>query len=338
MNEYREYTIIITYATSVGSKLQSDTIFGHLCWALRYLNTEDALKAFLQLYDKPVDPPLLVSNGFPQGYLPKPIIPPATQEEIQAAINESKDDRVSASHKVTSIKKLDVVPRKILEEFQHIPLTPSRLFSTMYKSYKSIMRTEKEEMTVSIQHNTIDRARGSVRQGGLYAQEETFFGTSSASFELFLKTNFFSSKELTKIFRYISTEGFGRDSSTGKGHFEFQIAEGIDLPEAEKPNAFMTLSSFIPTANDPVKGYYNIVHKYGKLGGLYSKGVSEVYGNPFKVPLIMFSAGSTFHDPGYRRGKVYGGMVDDVHRKQEIRHYAYAFPIGINIEGCDENI
>jgi CRISPR-associated protein Csm4 len=338
MNEYREYTIIITFSSSVGSKLQSDTIFGHICWALRYLKTEDALKAFLQFYDKATDPPLLVSNGFPQGYLPKPIIPPAKQAEIQTAISESKDERVSASHKVTLIKKMVIIPKRILLQFQRTPITPSRLFSAMYQSYDSIMRTEKEEMTVTVQHNTIDREKGSVRQGGLYAQEETFFGSSSATFELYLKTNYFSKEELMKIFRYISTEGFGRDSSTGKGHFKFDIAEGIDFPEVEKPNAFMTLSSYMPTANDPVKGYYGIVHKYGKLGGLYSKGVSEVNGNPFKVPLIMFSAGSTFHDTEYRKGKVYGGMVDDVHQKTEIRHYAYAFPIGINIEGCDENV
>lgn len=338
MNEYREYTIVITFSSSLGSSLQSDTIFGHLCWATRYLKGKDVLEKFLKLYEETTDPPLLVSNGFPQGYLPKPIIQPATQEEIQAAINGGKDDRISASYKIASIKKLDVVPRKILEEFQNIRLTPSRLFSVMYQNYSSIMRTEKEEMTVTVQHNTIDREKGSVRQGGLYAQEEIFFGPSSATFELYLKTNYFSKEDLEKLFRYVSSEGFGRDSSTGKGHFEFQIVEGINIPEAETPNAFMTLSSFIPTANDPVKGYYNIVHKYGKLGGLYSKGVSEVYGNPFKVPLIMFSAGSTFHDPEYRRGKVYGGMVHDVHQKPAIRHYAYAFPISINIEGCDENV
>jgi CRISPR-associated protein Csm4 len=336
MNEYREYTIVITFSSSLGSRLQSDTLFGHLCWATRYLKGKDILEKFLKLYKEATDPPLLVSNGFPQCYLPKPIIPPATQEEIQAAIG--KDDRVGASHKIASIKRLDIVPRQILEQFQHTPLTPSLLFSTMYKSYDSIIRTEKEEMTVTVQHNTIDREKGSVRQGGLYAQEETFFGPSSASFELYLKTNYFSKEELMTIFRYISTEGFGRDSSTGKGHFKFDIAEGIDFPEAEKPNAFMTLSSYVPTANDPVKGHYGIVHKYGKLGGLYSKGTPDVYGNPFKVPLIMFSAGSTFHDPKYRKGKVYGGMVDNVHQKPEIRHYAYAFPVGINIEGCDENV
>jgi CRISPR/Cas system CSM-associated protein Csm4 (group 5 of RAMP superfamily) len=137
---------------------------------------------------------------------------------------------------------------------------------------------------------------------------------------------------------YISVEGFGRDGSIGKGHFKFTIKEGIDVPEAENPNAFMSLASYIPTTNDPTKGYYSIIHKYGKLGGLYSKGVPEVYRNPFKVPLIMLSAGSIFFDRDYHENKVYGSLVDHVHQNEDIRHYAYAYPIGINIEGQDEDV
>jgi CRISPR-associated protein Csm4 len=336
MNEVHDYTIVVTFYSSLGSSLQSDTIFGHVCWAIRYLKGKEALEEFLQLYEDTTNPPLLVSNGFPQGWLPKPIIPPVTQDEIQAAIKG--DDRIKESHKITTIKKMDVIPRAILEQFQQAPLTPAGLFSAIYGHYDSVMRTEKEEMTVTVQHNTIDRETGAVRKGGLYAQEETFFGPASATFEIYLKTHYFSKGDLEKIFKYISNEGFGRDSSTGKGHFKFDINEGINLPEAATPNAFMTLSSYIPTANDPVKGSYSIVHKYGKLGGLYSKGSPEAFGNPFKVPLLMFSAGSTFQDTDYRKDKVYGGMVGDVHQKPEIKHYAYAFPVGINIEGCDENV
>ena len=99
------------------------------------------------------------------------------------------------------------------------------------------------------------------------------------------------------------------------------------MPEAREPNAFITLSLYIPWENDPVRGYYNIIHKYGKLGGIYAKG-----GNPFKVPLIMFSAGSIFFDEKYNQEKVYGLLLKDVHSNKAIRHYAYAFPIGIMAE------
>lgn len=108
--------------------------------------------------------------------------------------------------------------------------------------------------------------------------------------------------------------------------------EGMDIQEAQNPNAFMTHSSFIPKETDPVRGYYHTILKYGKLGGVYATGASEVNKNPFKKPLIMFSAGSVFYDMEYRKGKPYGTLLDDVHDNKEIRHYAYAFPIGIDLK------
>jgi CRISPR-associated protein Csm4 len=235
---------------------------------------------------------------------------------------------------------MDIVPKKVLQKFQQTLLNPAALFTALYEdtTYTSILKADEGQTTAVVQHNTIDRVLGSVRRGGLYTQEDTFFDPASTVFEIYLKTSLFSKAELIKLFRFISIEGFGRDGSTGKGHFEFSIDEGISLPEAEKPNAFMTLSSYIPTVNDPVKGYYGIVHKYGKLGGLYARGIDEVRGNPFKVPIIMFSAGSTFFDQSYHKDKIYGGLIGAVHQNEHIRHYAYAFPLGVNIEEKYENL
>jgi CRISPR-associated protein Csm4 len=301
------------------------------------LETETALEEFLEVY-RGAEPPLLVSNGLPLGYLPKPVIPPVTQQEIDSVVNKEKDDRIKASHKITIIKKLDIIPKEIWALFKRRPITPSALFSEMYTRYKSIAEFEKGRETVSVQHNTMDRIKGTARRGGLYAQEETFFDPSLASFEIYLRTNYFSRSELYRIIEYMSIEGFGRDSSTGKGHFDFTLNEGIDLPEVENPNAFMTLSSYVPTVKDPVRGFYNVVHKYGKLGGLYAKGVADVYGNPFKVPLIMLAAGSTFFDQDYNKAKVYGGLVKDIHKNKGIKQYAYAFPVGISIEDTHEEV
>jgi len=104
------------------------------------------------------------------------------------------------------------------------------------------------------------------------------------------------------------------------------IEERIDLPEWENPNSFMTLSSFIPAKADPTKGYYRVLKKHGKLGGMYA------HDNPFKRPLLMFQAGSIFFDEPVKSN--YGSLLPDVHHKQkDVRHYAYAFPIGLRIEG-----
>jgi CRISPR-associated protein Csm4 len=340
MTTYQDFTIQIIFESSVSTPLQSDTLFGHICWAIRYLkwNGVDKLADFLSYYDKG-SPPLLISNGFPKGYLPKPVIPPVTQKDLDQIV--SKEDRIEESFKIKTIKKTEVIPRNTFAELQKDMITPVKLFEVMYDKvvYESITNLKAKEQSVLVQHNTIDRIKGSVREGALFSQEETFFSNSNdgGCFELYLKTNYFSSDDLNKIFTYIGRTGFGKDKSTGKGAFNYEIKEGIDISEADKPNAFMTLSSFVPFGNDPIKGYYNIIHKYGKLGGHYAQGTEEALGNPFKVPLIMFSAGSVFFDDDYKRGKVYGSLLKNVHKNKDIRHYAYAFPIGINIEVSNED-
>lgn len=337
MTAYNNYTIELTFKSPIATPLQSDTIFGHICWAIRFLKweKENRLGEFINLYDES-NPPLLVSNGFPKGYLPKPILPPVTQEEIDTIVGKEK--RIENSFKIKTIKKLDIIPKETFRELQKEEvITPEKLFSTLINKFDDIEKFKSKSQVAVVQHNTINRM-GRKTEGGLYSQEETFFDVGGSKYEIYLKTNYFSYKELDRIFSYISEEGFGKDKSTGKGYFAFEIIEGNDLPEANKPNAFMTLSSYIPSENDPVEGYYSILHKFGKLGGLYAKGVSEVGGNPFKAPLIMFTAGSTFRDESYQNGKVYGSLLKKVHHNESIRHYAYAYPLGINIEDKNENL
>ncbi len=337
MCEYRSYTIEIELLSSIETSFQADTIFGHICWAYRFLNDEEKLGEFLVSYEKnPLQPPLLVSNGFPKDYLPKPVIPPVTQEDLQKIVKN--DERIEASFKIKTVKKADIIPKGKLEQLQRDRITPDKLFAAMYECYDIIMDNKRKQQIIMVQHNTIDRIKGSVRRGGLYVQDETFFDQKEGGFEIYLKTNYFPFEELKRIFEFISRQGFGRDKSTGKGFFSFTIREGIDLPESAQPNAFMTLSSYVPAKNDPIKGYYNIIQKYGKLGGSYATGDPKVHGNPFKVPLIMFSAGSTFIDDNYHKDRSYGSLLDKVHHNGTIRHYAYAFPLGIHIEDTYEDI
>ena len=335
MGEYRQYTVGLKLVSSVGSELQSDTIFGQFCWALRFLEGEDTLKDFLAVYEKEKAPPLLISNGIPKNYVAKPILPPVSQGQLAIILGTS--NRLEASSKIKTIKRMSIMPKALFKELQGKVISPENLFEMMYRSYDTVVAEQDGRRSLVIQHNTIDRARGGVREGGLFASDEVFFHPEAGHFEIYLKTNYFSRDELSRIFVYMGNEGFGRDASTGKGHFRSEIEDGIDLPEPKQPNAFMTLSSYVPTEDDPVRGYYGVIHKYGKLGGLYAKGGVEVFRNPFKVPLVMFSAGSTFFDADYGGDKVYGGLLGHVHANKDIRHYAYAFPIGINLEDTDED-
>ena len=60
--------------TPLGTPLAGDTLFGQLCWALREAAGEAELRRRLQGYTEG-SPWLVVSDGFPAGYLPRPTLP-----------------------------------------------------------------------------------------------------------------------------------------------------------------------------------------------------------------------------------------------------------------------
>jgi len=324
-----DYTVHITLKSPIVTEFQSDTLFGHICWAIRYLRWKkgDRLAEVLASYKPGSEPPILISNGFPKGWLPKPVIPPVTQEVLDRIVKS--DNRIGKSFIIKSIKKMPLILKEDFKKLQETGITPTSLFEILFERYKGGVPEETCER-VSVQHNTVNRATGRV-ESGLYAQEETFVSPDKGEFEVYLKTDYFSEEDLQRIFDFIAKAGFGKDKSTGKGHFDFTIEQGIDLPQCAAPNAFMTLSSYIPKSGDPTDGYYTLLHKYGKLGGSFAAGDPEVYGNPFKKPLLMFAAGSTFRDPDVKTGKVYGSLLDEVHANSAIRHYALAFPLGIRL-------
>lgn len=333
MSGRKDYTVEIRLKSTLATPFQSDTIFGHICWAVRYLpwgKGQDKLADLLSLYDRErgKNPPLLVSNGFPKGYLPKPILPPVTQVFLDGRF---KTDRINNSFRIKTIKGLDIIPNAAFEQVQQCGLKSDVLFDAIDGRYEEIAAFKKLAASEMVEHNSVNRLSNTVKTG-LYSQEETFFDEDASRFNIYLRTSYFEHRDIDRIFEFIGRGGFGKDKSTGKGAFEAEVKEGIKLPEAENPNAFMTLSSYVPTADDPVDGYYGLVHKYGKLGGAYAKSTPEVGGNPFKKPLLMLSAGSVFRDAEFSAEKTYGTLLGGVHKEQKIRHYAYAFPLGMRLE------
>jgi len=111
------------------------------------------------------------------------------------------------------------MPKALLKELQNKAITPKNLFETMYRSYDTLIDEQYHSMALLVRHNTIDRARGNVREGGLYANNEVFFDPEAGHYEIYLRTNYFGHDDLSRVFRYMGNEGFGRDASTGKGHF-----------------------------------------------------------------------------------------------------------------------
>ncbi|HOM62095.1 MAG TPA: hypothetical protein PLW42_12475, partial [Anaerohalosphaeraceae bacterium] len=86
------FHITLKVQSTLGTLLSADTLFGHLCWAVRYEQGPAALTEFLAGFENTV-PPLLLSDPFPDGFWPLPTLPrlPKKQEEQLIQIIQSED-------------------------------------------------------------------------------------------------------------------------------------------------------------------------------------------------------------------------------------------------------
>ena len=91
------------------------------------------------------------------------------------------------------------------------------------------------------------------------------------------------------------------------------------------------LSNWVPAHDDPQVGFYSTLVKYGKLGAELA--VSE---NPFKFPLLMLTAGSSFYVEGEVKD-YYGRLVTGIAPgAPQVVQYGYALVIPAVLPGEDD--
>jgi hypothetical protein len=102
---------------------------------------------------------------------------------------------------------------------------------------------------------------------------------------------------LTSLFAELADLGFGADSSTGSGAFEFPDGRPVLEPVEwlshvpDDADGVIVLSTFQPTAHDPVDGWWESFTKFGKLGPDF--GIADVRKNT----VILIRPGACFRDP-----------------------------------------
>ena len=301
----KTFRVTFCLRSAVASAFQADTIFGHLCWAKRYLDGEAALTEFLEWYQIG-EPPLLISDGFPGDLLCCPLTPPDEPS------GESKTEQMKAYDKQKELKKIQFLS---LDEFNQ----------AMYG--KGVERAKKdfklrENVTLK---NQINRLTGTTGGGGnLFEFEETFWGKTPVS--IYVKTANGYEDEAERLFRFVAEQGYGKRKSVGYGEIRSMDYRAFDeFKSPSDANGFVTLSHFVPARTDPREGYWKVLIKYGKLGETYA--IAE---NPFKRPLVMLAPGSVFRTNGEPK-ESYGRLVPDISSKPEVVQYAFAFPVPMKI-------
>lgn len=339
MPGYRTYKVTLEIKSSVITPFQADTLFGTLCWGIRFLEGEEKLREFrnasLGEY-----PPLIISDGFPEGYLVKPILNPLKSKESEKLARDrygrGKRELIRGMMELKELSKIDLISKDYL-------LNQIGSLSSIQMGRDFLLEGFKkpEIDTQTNLHNTFNRLAARVSEGGLFSQTETYYPSESRiNFYVKLDEDLFSLARLENLLKgYLEISGYGADKSVGKGNIKFIGIKDSDLPQTDQPNAFISLSSFIPKADDPSNGFYVPILKYGKLGEHYASSKinkpdrnNRMIGlNPFKKPLYMFKAGSTFSIDGKPLAEYYGRIVENVHWDTEIIHYGLAFPLGVRL-------
>lgn len=224
------YKTKITPTSNFMTPLKGDTLFGQICWAIKFSFGEKRLKELLSMYED--IPFLIVSDAYVHGYLPKPTMPSIYLKED---IDKKKENR----------KKIWLTLKQLQEgEF------------TKAVELKNIVKSQ------TVTRNTINYKTSTTGDGfDPYSQKETSYVESDI---YFLMHENFSLDELEKSFKEVSKMGFGKKSTIGKGRFEFDKFEEVILENSSL--TYMALSPFSSNSLTCKEIFYEPFTRFGKSG------------------------------------------------------------------------
>lgn len=295
MNYYR---VRIELEGPLGTPLHSGTLFGHLCWARRYLDGEEALARWLASLEE--GEPFLISSGLPAGLLPRPMLAP-----VRGRVEEKQ------------IRKRGFLP---LSEFLALR---SRL-SAAALAEKLCDAPAGGRFDHRLAHNTIDRRLGTTpEEGGLYFVDE-FWPRGApdvdARWDVYVGASL-SAGELAELFRRVGRLGYGRDATIGRGRFRAAVEAAPEGLFEAGGRRRMSLSHGSLTPN-MARPRYRLEPHFGKLGPVAA---AQAGANPFKYPLVLLRPGATFEpaDSG-----PFGELLREVHPSAGfVRHNAWHLAI-----------
>ena len=271
--------------TPLGTPLAGDTLFGQLCWALREAQGEAALEQCLDGYTQG-QPWLVVSDGFPVGYLPKPTLPAL---EIFFGLLED-----------------NAAKRKAVKARRWVPVAQASL------GLKALLAAAVAEphpaQRAAQAHNTINRLTGTTGTGEFapYSLPVTFHATDQrVDLYLVLDTARISAEHVRYLLENVGASGFGRDASTGLGKFSVIEYVSAVLPAPADPGAWWTLGPCAPQGQgfDPLRSYYRTFTRFGRHGNVHA-----LAGQPFKTPVLLAGTGAVFTPAGAFEPRLFIGQ------------------------------
>jgi len=309
----------------LGGLPRSDTLFGALCWGIRWTHDEPALLGLLEACDRG-DPPFILSSAFPFAeaenapvyYLPRPLHwPTGSPERDLEGMKRAKLMRRTAYCSQSVFSQVIAGRPPALD----VLAEPTGGCLAMPGEALPAVRD------VDVDRNTINRVTGAVQEGRLFFGQETGVKGGGAYFLIRMRDE--AARPLVEAaLRFMEDRGIGGDASVGRGQVRVAVEEGDLLPEDPTAPRYVTLSLLHPSAADrdhlasgAGNSAYRLVKRKGRVESLYAP--TE---QPWKTTLVMLAEGSVFPRDGNRA--VYGSAPVVKEVPFRVRHNGFGYTVG----------
>lgn len=328
------YQITLSLQSAFATPLKGDTLFGQLCWAIRNRLGEATLNECLEGYTNK-QPFAVVSDAFPEGYLPLPKLPSCFYQ-----LPEGEDRK--------AVKKLAWLPKtelqKPLKEWLCHAVNAKTIAASI--THKSVGATSSSRLnTTSLSekhpqpHNTINRQTNTTGEGGFapYSIEQEWFVPGLRwTLYLLLDTARLSEADCRQCLADIGAFGFGKDASIGMGKFQIDAFQEQPLPAQDNANACLTLAPCAPQGLgfDSEHSYYQLFTRFGRHGDI----AVHQEGKPFKNPLLLAQTAAVLSTLPPISGFIGQGIGGDGRLSKTLKatiHQGYAPVIALNVNFRD---
>ncbi|MCS7308042.1 MAG: type III-A CRISPR-associated RAMP protein Csm4 [Aquificaceae bacterium] len=290
--------------SSTGSPLYSFTIFGAICWSVKYLYGQETLERLLEDFKE--SPPFLLSDPLPvvneKLYFPKPLLPEGERES--QSIQDYKRNK--------KLKKLKFVSEEVFKD----------VLKGNIRSVDQLQEEDQPQIKRSIQlHASINRLTWTTA-GGEFFSEFTYYYTPFVVLIRVFKDEY---EKLLKATLFFTR--FGANRSVGMGSFEVKFEELKEhwLLEYTEPNTdrvFLLSGSFYDINYDLQESYYEVKTVRSCVDNYYQRLTVNIW----KKRLPYITAGAQLKVKEKRR--FYGGLkVALKEGSKEVYQYGYGFPL-----------
>lgn len=283
------YKTTILPVSNFSTSLKGDTLFGQICWAIRYKYGEDRLNELLSNYmDKPF---LIVSDGFASGYLPKPLVP-------SVLLGENSDEKK--------------------QNRKQIWLTLLELQDGKFLKAKTDVEVNNSDINTTVVRNAINYKTSTTGGDGFdpYGENENSISPKDI---YFLLDETLSLEEVESSFELVSQMGYGKNTTIGKGRFTISSFEEISLDN--NSTIFMTLSPFSPKDLKCKSFHYEPFTRFGKHGAQLANK------NPFKKPLLLADTAAVIEFESSRELSYIGKAIQGHSSLKDTVHQGYSITI-----------